>query len=85
MAEEHPLPDMQIASAAVEQLKRFAESGNPFFLAVGFMKPHLPFRCPSSFFDLYPNESVRLPDNPFAPVNMPEVGFLHCYSLMHVF
>jgi len=72
-AEKHPLPDTQSANAAIEQLKKFSTSGNPFFLAVGFHKPHLPFQFLSKFFDLYPPESVKLPDNPFAPVSMPEV------------
>lgn len=74
-AQKHPLPDTQSATVAVEQLKKFSASGSPFFLAVGFHKPHLPFHFPSRFLDLYPIESVKLPDNPFAPVNMPEVEY----------
>lgn len=70
---KHPLPDIQSANAATEQLRKFSESATPFFLAVGFHKPHLPFQFPSRFLDLYPVDSVKLPDNPFAPVNMPEV------------
>ena len=80
-AEKHPLPDTQSANAALEQLKKFSQSGNLFFLAVGFHKPHLPFQFPRIFLDLYPIESVKLPDNPFAPANMPEVEYL---ILLHV-
>jgi len=69
----HPLRDTQSANAATEQLRKFSESKSLFFLAVGFRKPHLPFRFPSKFLDLYPLDSVKLPDNPFAPANMPEV------------
>jgi len=76
-AQIYPLPDTQSANAAVKQLEKFSESHNPFFLAVGFHKPHLPFQFPSKFLNLYPAESVKLPDNPFAPVNMPQVEF--CY------
>lgn len=81
-AEKYPLPDTQSANAATEQLKKFAESQTPFFLAVGFHKPHLPFQFPSRFLDLYPVDSVKLPDNPFAPANMPEVELsrLYCKS-----
>jgi len=77
-AEKHPLPDTQSANAAIEQLKKFSESRSPFFLAVGFHKPHLPFQFPSIFLDQYPVESVKLPNNPFAPANMPEVIILCC-------
>ncbi len=35
-----------------------------FFLGVGFIRPHLPFVAPSRFYDLYPLESLPLPQNP---------------------
>lgn len=34
----------------------------PFFMAVGFSKPHLPWYVPQEFFDMYPLESVKIPD-----------------------
>jgi len=36
----------------------------PFFLAVGFHNPHLPFAAPDRFFDMYPAASIPLPDAP---------------------
>ena len=73
---EHPLPDMQIADAAVKTMTRLADNREvPFFLAVGFLKPHLPFLFPSRFLDLYPPGNVSLPSNPFAPVDLPEVAW----------
>jgi len=36
----------------------------PFFLGVGFLRPHLPSVAPGRFFDLYPLDSIPLPDNP---------------------
>ena len=71
---EHPLPDMQTLKAALDRLKSLSAAGKPFFLAVGFMKPHLPFVFPKSFLDLYPPETIELPKNPFAPDRMPEVS-----------
>ncbi len=47
--EDHP--DYGTAMFGVDVLKR--EHEKPFFLAVGFVKPHLPFVCPKEFFDLY--------------------------------
>jgi len=49
--EEHP--DHKVASYGVDVLSQ--KHDNPFFLAVGIVKPHLPFVCPKQFFDLYPD------------------------------
>lgn len=40
------LPDMESTDEAVRLLKRQVDSDDPFFLAVGFHKPHIPFRIP---------------------------------------
>lgn len=47
--------DGQLAAKAVETLGRLGN--RPFFLGVGFHKPHLPFNCPRKYWDLYPAES----------------------------
>ena len=38
--------DGKVAKKSIEDLKRLKDAGNPFFLAVGFRKPHLPFNAP---------------------------------------
>lgn len=54
-------PDGAIAKEAQQQLKVLSEDKDkPFFLAVGFIRPHLPFGAPKSYFDLY--EGVELPE-----------------------
>jgi len=58
--------DVKNASAAVAQLERWAGSGKPFFLGVGFYKPHVPLRAPKRFFDLYNPDKIPLPPD-FAP------------------
>ena len=58
------------ADRAVEELNRL--NGRPFFLAVGFHKPHLPFNAPKKYWDLYREEDIRPADNPFAPKNAPK-------------
>jgi arylsulfatase A-like enzyme len=54
--DEHP--DHKVASYGVDVLSQ--KHDKPFFLAVGIVKPHLPFICPQEFFDLYP-EDVKPP------------------------
>ncbi|MBM4024787.1 MAG: sulfatase [Planctomycetes bacterium] len=63
--------DGAMTDVAVEELKRFAQSGQPFFLAVGYKKPHLPFIAPKRYWDLYRREDIRTAPNPFHPKNMP--------------
>ncbi|MGI9242570.1 MAG: sulfatase [Verrucomicrobiales bacterium] len=55
-------PDGQIARAAVEKLREFADDGSQFCLAVGFHKPHLPFNAPKAYFDLYDPATIPGPD-----------------------
>ena len=75
VCKKKPLPDTEIAQHAIKTLKRVSKESKPFFLAVGFLKPHLPFIFPETFLDLYPKSDIRVPDNEFAPVNMPEVAW----------
>jgi arylsulfatase A-like enzyme len=59
--------DGRDASAAIRELERLAEQDGPFFLAVGFHKPHLPFNAPKRYWDMYDRGALPLAENPFAP------------------
>jgi iduronate 2-sulfatase len=63
--------DAKTAARAIELLKEYRQKGSPFFLAVGFHKPHLPFVAPKKYYDLYPRESIKLPSNPELPKDAP--------------
>lgn len=63
-------PDGLIADHAIKELNRLKDK--PFFLAVGFMKPHLPFNAPKKYWDLYSEKQIKLADNPFAPQGVPK-------------
>lgn len=64
-------PDGQLARRAIGELRRLKQRDEPFFLAVGFYKPHLPFVAPKRYWDLYPFDSVQLPPNNFVPQDAP--------------
>ncbi|VGO18630.1 sulfatase [Pontiella sulfatireligans] len=61
----------KVAAKAIEELKRAKESGKPVFITAGFTKPHLPFNCPQKYWDMYPAETIAMPDNFFVPTNAP--------------
>jgi arylsulfatase A-like enzyme len=52
-------PDGKTARKACELLHKHA--GKPFFLAVGFVRPHVPFVAPKKYFNAYPWQSIKLP------------------------
>lgn len=64
--------DGQTALKSVEDLKQFKANGQPFFLAVGFVKPHLPFNAPKKYWDLYDPNSITLPENATFPKSAPQ-------------
>ena len=64
-------PDGRIAAQTVKDLRRMKESGQPFFIACGFIRPHLPFYAPKKYWDLYKRESIVMADNRFKPRNAP--------------
>ncbi|GMH71428.1 hypothetical protein TL16_g05649 [Triparma laevis f. inornata] len=52
------------------------EAQQPFFLAIGLHKPHLPWSVPERFFDMYPEaEDIPLAANKYPPEGMPDVAF----------
>ncbi|MCX7825864.1 MAG: sulfatase [Verrucomicrobiae bacterium] len=58
------------AAAAIEMLETCARSGKPFYLAVGFYRPHTPYVAPKPWFTLYPLAGIRLP---LIPANLAEL------------
>ncbi len=52
--------DGAIANRGIQQLESLKDSDQPFFLALGFLKPHLPFVAPKKYWDLYDRDKLEL-------------------------
>jgi iduronate 2-sulfatase len=63
--------DGVVAQKAIESLRR--NKGKPFFMCVGFAKPHLPFAAPKRYWDLYQREQFSVPERK-VPVGTPSIA-----------
>jgi len=63
-------PDGLTANLAIKKLKELKGKEKPFFMGVGFFKPHLPFNAPKKYWDLYKRENISLSPNPRKPENV---------------
>ncbi|XP_040484129.1 iduronate 2-sulfatase isoform X2 [Ursus maritimus] len=72
---EGTLPDKQSTEQAIRLLEKTKTSAHPFFLAVGYHKPHIPFRYPKEFQKLYPLENITLAPDPQVPAGLPPVAY----------
>jgi len=61
----------RLADLAIEALRQFKAAGKPFFLAVGFHKPHLPFVAPRAYWALYDPAKIPPAPNRFLPKGAP--------------
>jgi len=75
--------DGRIADKAVAALREM--KGRPFFLAVGFWKPHSPFNAPKKYWDLYDREQIEPPSNPLPPKNVPSVALHDSREILRAF
>ena len=70
--------DGRVAAEAIKRLKaaksRRERDGTPFFIAAGFVRPHLPFSAPQKYWDLYERNVFKLPNNRKLPSDAPTVA-----------
>ncbi len=59
--------DGVLTTKAIEYLNKQENATKPFFLSLGYLKPHLPFNAPKHYWDLYDEEEIKLPPNYLAP------------------
>ncbi|MGB2905948.1 MAG: sulfatase [Candidatus Aminicenantaceae bacterium] len=63
-------PDGLTADMAVEKLRELSVQQGPFFLGVGFFKPHLPFNAPQKYWDLYEESDIPVTPSNSLPENV---------------
>ncbi len=80
------LPDEQhidgaIAEQALAAMRKLAKQDQPFFLAAGFVRPHLPFVAPRKYWELYDADTIPVAANPFLPKQSPRFAMNTMYEL----
>lgn len=82
------LPDSELLDGArtdmcIEDLRRLAKGEKPFFLAMGYVRPHLSFVAPKKYWDLYDAENLPVPKNELSPIGAPEFGLHNNSEFSH--
>lgn len=75
--------DGKVATKAIELLKKYKSENTPFFLGVGFYKPHTPYVAPAAYFDLYNRADIKVPQVPdgyLATLPQPAVATLKSHK-----
>lgn len=74
--------DGRITALATQALQERSQSDDPFFLAVGFWKPHLPFNAPKKYWDLYDRAEIQSPACADWPINTPRIAWHNSQELL---
>ncbi len=56
---------------AIKKIDSLASGDRPFFFAIGYYRPHLPFNAPKKYWDLYDRDAISLAENDYLPENAP--------------
>ena len=59
-------------TAAIQRLQQLKKNGAPFFLSIGYYKPHLPFTAPQKYWDLYNEKDIPVATNTYTPLDAPD-------------
>ena len=76
------MTDSRVTTVALQRMKEIKKE-EPFFLAVGFVKPHLPFVAPKKYWELYDEKDIVIPERKepedMPSISMPSFGELRSY------
>ena len=64
-------------------LTRLSQSEDPFFMGLGYFRPHLPFTVPKRYWDMYDRDEIPLANNPYMPEGAPMLTMNSMYELRH--
>lgn len=67
--------DGAMADYAIDVLSELEKSRQPFFMAIGFKKPHLPFIAPKKYWDLYDRSTIELAEFQDKALYSPEIAY----------
>ena len=73
--------DGKVTEAGLKLLRRMGGKKKPFFLAVGYYKPHLPFVAPKKYWDLYDPQEIPMAANNFPPRDAPPFALNDMFEL----
>jgi iduronate 2-sulfatase len=68
---------------AKQTLTRLSKLEKPFYMGLGYFRPHLPFAVPKKYWDMYDRESMPLANNPTIPEGAPIQSMNSMYELRH--
>lgn len=68
---------------AIRTLKRLKNLKQPFYLALGYFRPHLPFTAPRRYWNMYNRDSIKLASNSYRPKGSPIYAMNSMYELRH--
>ena len=72
--DDYAYNDGKVTQRALDKMKVLKAEDKPFFMAVGYVSPHLPFIQPKKYWDLYDHNEVPLADNAYQPENSPYIA-----------
>jgi len=72
--DDYAYNDGKVTKRALQKMKEMKDADKPFFMAVGYVSPHLPFIQPKKYWDMYAHDSVELADNTYQPENSPFIA-----------
>jgi|TARA_B110000902_G_scaffold156234_1_gene179170 iduronate 2-sulfatase len=72
--DDYAYNDGKVTKRALDKMKALKAEDKPFFMAVGYVSPHLPFIQPKKYWDLYDHNEVPLADNAYQPENSPYIA-----------
>ena len=77
---DHEYNDGKLTDVAIKQLKKYKDNNESFFLAVGYILPHLPFIQPRKYGELYNYDDLVFTEQRTQPLNSPNRSIAHDWT-----